>query len=396
LGKYAGGGRTVLVIDEAQNLTVPLLEELRMLSNLEGESDKLFQIVLAGHPRLLQLLRSPDLETLNQRVGARASLTPLNDEETIAYIQHQLECAGARWDEVVSLEAMNAVYEATSGVPRRINQLCDHALLRAYVTDQRRLDRDLIEESHVELEQPEDQPAARTPMAAYSTPNPASQRDESDEVLSIADSEATICETLDTFVACTESAGLIDSMEISTEQIGSPVYAVDSEDVECTLHEQAAARQQDFVEEEIVMDRYAMMDAARTNRMGATDAGSQPSTTVPAAAIAKTECKAEAPRPHVVPFDEASSTVTAEPWPVDSAIQQPLFVDSGDNPAVLEVGSGLTDESSNATTEPPLLVIENRQQRIGNHIARVDGPQQPGRENRGYRRLFTHARKSDT
>src|SRR5262245_11360927 len=89
LGKYAGGGRTVLVIDEAQYLTVPLLEELRMLSNLEGESDKLFQIVLAGHPRLLQVLRSPELETFSQRIGARAILAPLTDEETVTYIQHQ-------------------------------------------------------------------------------------------------------------------------------------------------------------------------------------------------------------------------------------------------------------------------------------------------------------------
>src|SRR5262245_32694029 len=106
LGKYAGGGRMVLVIDEAQNLTVPLLEELRMFSNLEGETDKLFQIVLAGHPRLLQLLQSPELETLTQRIGARAKLMPLNDEETVAYIQYQVEDAGARWDEVFSYDAL--------------------------------------------------------------------------------------------------------------------------------------------------------------------------------------------------------------------------------------------------------------------------------------------------
>src|SRR5262245_51215238 len=225
LGKYAGGGRTVLVIDEAQNLAIPLLEELRMLSNLEGETDKLFQIVLVGHPRLTQLIRSPELETLSQRVGARAVLSPLTDEETIAYIQYQLESAGVAWDKVFSYDAMCTVYELTAGIPRLISQLSDHALLRAYVTEARSVDRAIAIAAKTDLDQSAEHRRNET-LATLRTGRIAetesSLDQENAEELAIRET----AESGETFVACTECQGSLETLQFSTDSMVDAIAPV--------------------------------------------------------------------------------------------------------------------------------------------------------------------------
>jgi general secretion pathway protein A len=136
--------RAVLIIDEAQNLPLPILEQIRILSNLETDKDKLLQIVLVGQLNLIPLLRSEDLRQLDQRVSIRYQLKPLTEEETGAYISHRLAIAKASRDVVFSPGALALVYRYSGGVPRLINMLCDRALLAGANAKVTRLDEELI------------------------------------------------------------------------------------------------------------------------------------------------------------------------------------------------------------------------------------------------------------
>jgi len=123
------GHNVVLIIDEAQNLKPAVLEEVRMLSNLETETDKLIQIVLIGQPELKEKLALSRLEQLRQRVAIYFHLSPLGLNETQEYIHHRLKVASQSDREYFSKEALELVYQFSNGVPRLINQICDFALL---------------------------------------------------------------------------------------------------------------------------------------------------------------------------------------------------------------------------------------------------------------------------
>ncbi|GAB4347414.1 MAG: ExeA family protein [Candidatus Abyssubacteria bacterium] len=131
------GKNMVLIIDEAQNLTPALLEQIRMLSNLETEKEKLIQIILIGQPQLKKLLARPELKQLDQRVTARYHLNPLSRRETYHYIRHRLEVAAN--GQVVSFEppALREIYRFSKGIPRLINVVCDRALLGAFAAEQK-------------------------------------------------------------------------------------------------------------------------------------------------------------------------------------------------------------------------------------------------------------------
>lgn len=132
LQENSNGRTIILVIDEAQNLQPDVLEQVRLISNLETENDKLIQIVLAGQPELEALLYRPDLRQLNQRIAVRYRLRSMNQEETRAYIRHRMEVAGETGGVSFSRFAIKWIYLYTRGVPRMINILCDRALLIAY------------------------------------------------------------------------------------------------------------------------------------------------------------------------------------------------------------------------------------------------------------------------
>ena len=129
--RYARGGRTVLLVDEAQNLTVATLEELRMLSNINADKDLLLQVVLVGQPELKVKLERPELHQFAQRISASYHLNALSMEDTVSYIRHRLKYAGAE-RRIFTEEACAAVYASSKGVPRLINILCDTALVYAY------------------------------------------------------------------------------------------------------------------------------------------------------------------------------------------------------------------------------------------------------------------------
>jgi len=134
----------VLIVDEAQNLPLPILEQIRILSNLETDKEKLLQIILVGQLNLVPLLRSPELRQLDQRVSIRYQLKPLTDEETGAYIVHRLAIANGSRSVVFTPAALKVVYDYSGGVPRLINMLCDRALLGGYSAQTTRIDEHLV------------------------------------------------------------------------------------------------------------------------------------------------------------------------------------------------------------------------------------------------------------
>jgi general secretion pathway protein A len=141
---FATGKNAVLLIDEAQNLPHGVMEQIRMLSNLETVREKLIQIILLGQPELLRLLALPSLRQLNERITVRYDLKPLAREEVHHYIEHRIATAGGRADAIFVPGSYGRIYRASRGIPRRINAICDRALLVAYGKDLRTVDRRLV------------------------------------------------------------------------------------------------------------------------------------------------------------------------------------------------------------------------------------------------------------
>jgi general secretion pathway protein A len=134
LRAHAQGRRVVLIVDEAQNLAPEVLEHIRLLTNLETETQKLLQIILIGQPELRKLLAREDLRQLAQRITGRYHLDPLSRQETVAYVRHRMRVAGATAD-IFTRGALREVYNVSRGIPRVINIICDRALLGAYTQD---------------------------------------------------------------------------------------------------------------------------------------------------------------------------------------------------------------------------------------------------------------------
>jgi general secretion pathway protein A len=159
LASHAQAKNNVLIIDEAQNLSAEVLEQLRLLTNLETSERKLLQIILIGQPELRTMLARPELEQLAQRVIARYHLGSLSEAETGTYIEHRLAVAGATAIAPFPRRLMGLVHGLTKGVPRRINLLCDRALLGAYVENQPQVTRTILRKAAAEVFAGADAPA---------------------------------------------------------------------------------------------------------------------------------------------------------------------------------------------------------------------------------------------
>jgi len=143
--QHAQGRRVVLIVDEAQNLSVQALEELRLLSNVNIDSDIFLQLVLTGQPELIEKLNRPELVQFAQRIGVEFHLKALSYPETQNYIEYRLEVAGAK-HKIFSNEACAVIYCYSEGIPRRINNLCDFALVYAFADDKTEIDVALIQD----------------------------------------------------------------------------------------------------------------------------------------------------------------------------------------------------------------------------------------------------------
>lgn len=146
------GFNVVVLIDEAQNLSFSTLEEVRMLSNLETDKEKLLQIILMGQPQLREILNLEGMEQLKQRISVYYHISPLSKEETENYILHRLKIAGANGTMIFDKEGLEKIHIYSRGIPRLINSLCDRALLTGFVREIKTINKDIIEEVAEELE----------------------------------------------------------------------------------------------------------------------------------------------------------------------------------------------------------------------------------------------------
>src|ERR1700739_1963742 len=135
--RYCAGETALLIVDEAQNLSEEVLEEIRMLTNLETFTEKLLQIVLVGQPELEQKLKEPQLRQLRQRLTLRAKTHPLSLEETKAYVAQRLRIAGSNGQQIFDPECVGLIHRYANGIPRVINLLCEHCLVSAFVDQQK-------------------------------------------------------------------------------------------------------------------------------------------------------------------------------------------------------------------------------------------------------------------
>jgi general secretion pathway protein A len=152
LERFRAHDLVVLIVDEAQGLPVHVLEEIRLLCNMETPNEKLLQIVLVGQPELELKLKRPDLRQLHQRISLRCKTAPLSLQETGAYIEDRLHTAGSRDAEIFLPEAVEAIHSFSRGIPRVVNLLCDNALIHAYVEQQRAIPAGIIEEVAREMQ----------------------------------------------------------------------------------------------------------------------------------------------------------------------------------------------------------------------------------------------------
>jgi general secretion pathway protein A len=152
LRESTAGNNLVLIVDEAQNLQPNLLEQIRLLSNLETEKDKLLQVILVGQPELNNRINLYDLRQLRQRIMVRYHIGPLDEDEIKSYINHRLEIAGSGGKIKFSNEAIDSISRFSGGIPRLINMICDRALLAGFVAETNHVDFNIIKKCLEELD----------------------------------------------------------------------------------------------------------------------------------------------------------------------------------------------------------------------------------------------------
>jgi general secretion pathway protein A len=161
LQRYRDRKTSVLIVDEAQNLSLDVLEEIRLLTNFETASEKLLQIVLSGQPELEEKLRDPRLRQLRQRITMRCRTKPLSREELGGYVAERLRIAGANGQAIFSPEAIELIFKYSRGIPRVANLLCEHSLINSFVDQVRPVPPKVVEEAAREFELDEVDPMAR-------------------------------------------------------------------------------------------------------------------------------------------------------------------------------------------------------------------------------------------
>ena len=188
LDRYRAGETAVLIVDEAQNLSGELLEEIRMMTNVESFTEKLLQIVLVGQPELEQTLKQPQLRQLRQRVTLRARTYPLTLGEMTLYVSQRLRIAGSNGEQMFDSEALAAIYRYSNGIPRVVNLICEQCLVSAFV-DQQKVVRESVVDAvarEFDLDDRDSSPAKAPPPPAAplskitTPPAPAAPRSKSD------------------------------------------------------------------------------------------------------------------------------------------------------------------------------------------------------------------------
>jgi len=191
LDRYRAGETAVLIVDEAQNLSDEVLEEIRMLTNLETFTEKLLQIVLVGQPELEQKLKQPQLRQLRQRLALRAKTHPFTLEEAKAYVQQRLRIAGSNGQQIFEPESLAAIHRYANGIPRVINLLCEHCLVSGFVDQQKVIGPAVVDNVARDFDLGDN-----TAAGALTAPVPAAASQEKFDVLQALQSLATIADRL--------------------------------------------------------------------------------------------------------------------------------------------------------------------------------------------------------
>jgi general secretion pathway protein A len=207
LDRYRKGKTTVLIIDEAQNLSESLLEEVRLLTNLETPNGKLLQIVLSGQPELDEIVQRPQLRQLRQRIMLRCKTMPLTREETHEYIAERLRVAGSKGGPVFSSEAIEAIFNYAHGIPRVVNLLCEHSLINAFADELKPIPPSVVDEVAREFQLDTVSPVARVaPVSPAASLAPPALDPTTDSVRSSIVQVETLLQNLRSFLYGAESA----------------------------------------------------------------------------------------------------------------------------------------------------------------------------------------------
>jgi general secretion pathway protein A len=181
IDQYAQGKKVVLIVDEAQNLSAKVLEEIRLISGIETHKEKVLRIILAGQPELKETLDSPELKQLVQRVRLRFHVGPLDRREMREYIEHRLAVAGRQAKDLIRDDAFDIIYRYTGGVPRLINTLCDTALLCAFAENVKTISSQEVKSAVAELNWKEHELS----VGAFPQTSPASETRRADHLMRI-------------------------------------------------------------------------------------------------------------------------------------------------------------------------------------------------------------------
>lgn len=266
----------VLIVDEAHALPPRLLEEIRMITNIVREGRPRVRLVLAGGSALEEKFAHPKLESFNQRIAARCYLQPLRRDETVAYVQFQTRDVGGRSQPVFTHEALSAIYQATNGIPRLINQVCDHALLMASLGGIALLDAEGIEEAWADLQQLpapwNDSPPRGAPLADSDIIEFGALDEDSTEPLTAASTDSPLdSDAYESYDDTDLHAAVVPIQPgrpwLSDESRSKPTPASASASEAPQVAPAADPFGSDFEEEELVIDRYATLDALTANRL---------------------------------------------------------------------------------------------------------------------------------
>ncbi len=259
----------LLIADEADALPMRLLDELRMTTNLSADGQPCSRLVLLGGPALEERLTDPRLESFSQRIVARCYVEAMNRTETRECIQSQLAAASSS-NIVFTGEACDAVYQATDGVPRLINQLCDHAMILAFADGRTKIDRAVVEEAWADLQQLPTPWNGNKDEASTGNIIEFGGLDDNDSVLELPDqndledaySVPALRVTPDDSDLMDQSSRRLDGIEESLEQLDDDFQPAGSigPEIELVFHDPADLLNEDFQEEERVVDRYTRAD----------------------------------------------------------------------------------------------------------------------------------------
>ena len=395
--RTGGGDGLLLLVDEAHTLPLRLLEEIRLLTNLVKSGESRVRLVLAGSMALEERLASPKLESFHQRIAARCYLQPMSRDETVYYVQEQVRRAGGLPELIFTSDALRAIHTATDGIPRLVNQVCDHALMLASLGGHNQLGPAGIEEAWADLQQlpvPWHEPATATTERSSSgivefgqlgddaTPRPVAG------IIGPSLGDAALAQ-LD------EVERGVRALETGDESGEFSPAAENGTEVELIFHEAHDPFGSHWDEEEVVIDRYASLeDASLRNRGRTTSSEGQEIGALVAAALQPPPEVAPASRPRDDDFDLEPTPAIAATSEFDPASDPVLPEEPSDRAAPAKESRSQPAFGQRATISLRAIAEDDRDIIVVDDETPPPAPTPPGGrpKRQEYRQLFSSLR----